>query len=69
MIPEALVLNFIDDLDAKMQAMLSEFEKSIREGKDPEELTGRIWALDQRQMLNTREWLKGEAKAETGRLF
>ncbi len=28
MIPEALVLNFVDDLDAKMQAIASEFEKS-----------------------------------------
>ncbi len=35
MIPEALVLNFLDDLDAKMQAMASEFEKCAREGKAP----------------------------------
>jgi 3'-5' exoribonuclease len=69
MIPEALVLNFIDDLDAKMQAVASEFEKSAREGKRADELTGRIWALDQRQMLNTREWLKSDAKPETGNLF
>jgi 3'-5' exoribonuclease len=69
MIPEALVLNFVDDLDAKMQAIASEFEKSIREGKGADELTGRIWALDQRQMLNTREWLKGDATPETGKLF
>ena len=57
MIPEALVLNFIDDLDAKMQAMTSEFEKSAREGKAPDELTGKVWSLDQRQLLNTRGWL------------
>jgi len=69
MIPEALVLNFVDDLDAKMQAVASEFEKSAREGKGADELTGRIWALDQRQMLNTREWLKRDAKPETGTLF
>ena len=69
MIPEALVLNFVDDLDAKMQAVASEFEKSTREGKGADELTGRIWALDQRQMLNTREWLKADAKPETGNLF
>lgn len=59
MIPEALVLNFIDDLDAKMQAMASEFEKCAREGRPADELTGRVWALDQRQLLNTRAWLKG----------
>ncbi len=58
MIPEALVLNFLDDLDAKMQAVTGEFEKSIREGKGPGELTGKVWALDNRQMLNTRRWLE-----------
>ncbi len=57
MIPEALVLNFIDDLDAKMQAMTSEFEKCAREGKPPDELTGKVWSLDQRQLLNTKAWL------------
>jgi len=61
MIPEALVLNFVDDLDAKMQAMSSEFEKSIREGKGPDELTGKVWSLDNRQLLNTKRWL-GEGK-------
>ena len=59
MIPEALVLNFVDDLDAKMQAMASEFEKSAREGKAPDEMTGKVWALDQRQLLHTRGWLEG----------
>ena len=57
MIPEALVLNFLDDLDAKMQAMASAFEKSAREGRAPDELTGKVWALDQRQLLNTKAWL------------
>ena len=61
MIPEALVLNFLDDLDAKMQAVASEFEKSAREGKGPNELTNKVWALDNRQLLNTKRWL-GEDK-------
>jgi 3'-5' exoribonuclease len=61
MIPEALVLNFLDDLDAKMQAVAGEFEKSIREGKGAGELTGKVWALDQRQLLNTKRWL-GDGK-------
>jgi 3'-5' exoribonuclease len=64
MIPEALVLNFLDDLDAKMQAVAGEFEKSIREGKGPDELTGKVWALDQRQLLNTRRWLGEEKTSE-----
>ena len=62
MIPEALVLNFVDDLDAKMQAAMSEFEKSTREGKAPDELTGKVWALDQRQLLNTKAWLKSSGQ-------
>ncbi len=62
MTPEALALSFIDDLDAKMQAMASEFEKSEQEGKGPGDLTGKVWALDQRQLLNTRRWL-GEAES------
>jgi 3'-5' exoribonuclease len=60
MIPEAIVLNFVDDLDAKMQAVASEFEKSAREGKGPDELTGKVWSLDNRQLLNTRRWLEGK---------
>ncbi len=60
MIPEALVLNFIDDLDAKMQAMSSEFDKCARDGRGADELTGKVWALDQRQLLSTRGWLAGD---------
>jgi 3'-5' exoribonuclease len=63
MILEALVLNFVDDLDAKMQAVQSEFDRCAREGKSPQEMTGKVWALDQRQLLNTRAWLAaGESK-------
>ncbi len=57
-IPEALVLNFLDDLDAKMQAVASEFERSARGNRAPDELTGKVWSLDQRQLLNTKAWLK-----------
>jgi 3'-5' exoribonuclease len=57
MIPEALMLNFLDDLDAKMQAVQGEFDKCLREGKGPDELTNKVWALDQRQLLNTKRWL------------
>jgi 3'-5' exoribonuclease len=60
MIPEALALNFIDDFDAKMRAVETEFEKSLREGKGADELTGKVWSLDNRQLLNTKRWL-GEA--------
>ncbi len=63
MIPEALALNFIDDFDAKMQAVTNEFEKSLREGKAHDELTGKVWSLDNRQLLNTRRWL-GEGREQ-----
>jgi 3'-5' exoribonuclease len=58
MIPEALALSFLDDLDAKMQAIQVEFDKCIREGKPADEMTGKVWALDQRQLLNTKRWLR-----------
>jgi 3'-5' exoribonuclease len=64
MIPEALALSFVDDFDAKMQAVSSEFEKSLREGKGPDELTGKVWSLDNRQLLNTRRWLEEKQGAE-----
>ena len=57
MIPESLALNFVDDFDAKMQAVSSEFEKCLREGKGPDEMTGKVWSLDNRQLLNTKRWL------------
>ncbi len=61
MIPEALMLNFLDDMDAKMQTLASEFQKAARQGKGPGDFTDRIWALDQRTMLNSRAWLKEQA--------
>jgi 3'-5' exoribonuclease len=60
MIPEALMLNFLDDMDAKMQTLKSEFAKAKRQGKGPGEMTDKIWALDQRTMLNSRAWLAEE---------
>jgi 3'-5' exoribonuclease len=57
MIPEALALSFLDDFDAKMMAVQQEFEKCAREGKAADELTGKVWALDQRQLLSTKGWL------------
>jgi len=62
MIPEALALNFIDDFDAKMQAVMTEFDKSAREGKGPDELTGKVWSLDNRQLLNTKRWLEQDGE-------
>ena len=57
------MLNFLDDMDAKMQTLATEFQKAARQGKGPGEMTDRIWALDQRTMLNSRVWL-GEGLPE-----
>jgi 3'-5' exoribonuclease len=64
MIPESLMLSFLDDLDAKMMAMQMEFDKGAREGRPADELSGKVWALDQRQLLNTRAWLGEEKEQE-----
>ena len=40
MTPEALVLSFVDDLDAKIQAMKSEFERCEREGTGRDDRQG-----------------------------
>ena len=58
MIPESLMLSFLDDIDAKMMAMQMEFDRCAREGRAADEFTGKVWALDQRQLLNTRGWLE-----------
>ena len=51
------MLNFLDDLDAKMQTIATEFQRAERQGKGADEMTDKIWALDQRTMLNSRAWL------------
>ena len=58
MVPEALVFSAIDDLEAKMQAVRSEFATQINNGGAAGELTERMWALDNRQVLNTKRWLE-----------
>ena len=57
MTAEALALSFVDDFDAKMMAVEQEFDKCEREGRPGDEMTGKVWSLDNRQMLNTKKWL------------
>ena len=57
MLPEAIALNFLDDFDAKMQVIATEFERGAQQGKGPNDFTDKVWALDQRQLLNTKRWL------------
>jgi 3'-5' exoribonuclease len=60
MTPEAILLSALDDIEAKMQAIRNEFERCTRDGRNPNDLTDRVWALDQRQMLNSKAFLDEE---------
>jgi 3'-5' exoribonuclease len=57
MIPEAVLLNFLDDLDAKMHMMRSEFERHEAQGGEAGEMTDWVRAMD-RPLLNTATFLK-----------
>ncbi|MGC2399897.1 MAG: HD domain-containing protein [Acidobacteriaceae bacterium] len=57
MIPEAVVLHYLDDLDAKMQTMKSEFERHAAQGGQPGEMTDWVRAME-RPLLNTATLLK-----------
>jgi 3'-5' exoribonuclease len=59
MIPEAILLNFLDDMDAKMQLMRSIFERHEAQGAEPGEMTEWVRAMD-RPLLNTATFLKKE---------
>ena len=56
MIPEALLLHYLDDLDAKMQTMRSEFARAEAQGRAPGQLTEWVRALE-RPLLNTAGFL------------
>ena len=59
MIPEAVLLNFLDDMDAKMHMMRSEFERHEAQGGEAGEMTDWVRAMD-RPLLNTATFLKKE---------
>jgi 3'-5' exoribonuclease len=56
MIPEALLLHYLDDLDAKMQTMRSEFARAEALGRAPGQLTDWVRAME-RPLLNTSGYL------------
>lgn len=62
MIPEALLLHYLDDLDAKMQTMRSEFARAAAQGRDPGQLTDWVRALE-RPLLNTTGYLNEQKPA------
>jgi 3'-5' exoribonuclease len=59
MTPEAILLNVLDDLEAKMQAMRNEFAKATANGKGPGEMTDWVRSLE-RPVLDSLAWLSGE---------
>ena len=58
MTAEALLLHYLDDLDAKMQTLRSELARSVANGLPAEQPTDYIRALE-RPLLDTRAWLAG----------
>jgi 3'-5' exoribonuclease len=57
MIPEAVLLHYLDDLDAKMHTMQSEFERHEAQGGQPGEMTDWVRTLE-RSLLNSAPLLK-----------
>ncbi len=56
MIPEAVLLNFLDDMDAKMQLMRTEFARNEAAGRAAGQFTDWVRAME-RPLLNTRGYL------------
>ncbi len=63
MTPEALVFSALDDLEAKMQNMRSEFAKAADSGKAADEVTEFSRSME-RSLLNSKAYLAGEKVAE-----
>lgn len=62
MVSEALLLHYLDDLDAKMQTMRSEFARAEAQGRAPSQLTEWVRAME-RPLLNTAGYLGEQAPA------
>ena len=56
MTPEAILLHYLDDLDAKMQVTRGEFARAEANGRDSAEMTEWVRALE-RPLLNTEAYL------------
>lgn len=61
MTPEAILLHYLDDLDAKMQTMKAEFARNVAGGRSGAQMTEWIRSME-RPLLNTQAYL--QAKAE-----
>ena len=59
MTPEAIMLHYLDDLDAKMQTVRSEFARSEANGRSGAEMTEWVRSME-RPLLNTAAYLATE---------
>ena len=59
MTPEAILLNTLDDLEAKMQTLRNAFAAAEVQGKGSDEVTEWVRSME-RPLFNSRKYLKGE---------
>jgi 3'-5' exoribonuclease len=59
MTPEAIMLHYLDDLDAKMQTVRSEFARNEANGRSSAEMTDWVRSME-RPLLNTASYLETE---------
>jgi len=64
MIPEAIVLHYLDNLDAKMQTVRSEFARAEAAGRSASDLTEWVRPLE-RQLLNTQAYLNSAVAGQS----
>jgi 3'-5' exoribonuclease len=57
MIPEAVLLHYLDDMDAKMQTMRNEFARNVAAGRGADEVTEWVRSME-RPLLNTSAYLE-----------
>ena len=57
MTSEAVLLHYLDDMDAKMQTLQNEFARSVTAGRDPGEVTDWVRSLE-RPLLDTAPFLE-----------
>ena len=61
MIPEAVLLHYLDDMDAKMQTIRNEFARNVASGRGADEVTEWVRSME-RPLLNTAAFLEKERK-------
>lgn len=64
MIPEAILLHYLDDMDAKMQTTRAEFVRNVSAGRGADEMTDWVRAME-RPLLNTAAFLDKARESES----